>query len=253
MKKTNKAKSKKPKKVNSKPKAKKTKVAAKQPEETMDRKTLIGIARLLKGAGSEVKALKSDADLALQKKLNEAIQKLAPPDVIKLLESIDPGKLVNGLKQDCLGIFVDLSDVSCTHCPDVTACVGKFIGNLRGGFSHVKGALGDDGPKPAAAAKQAVVPVTRYEAKRAVFIKDVPNPNPKGDDLHDTIRRVLKEQPETLGELREIMERDFDFDSDADFMTQVTAFRDPKDGVIKLDVDLSDADKEALRAAGYDV
>src|SRR6185436_16030737 len=137
--------------------------------------------------------------------------------------------------QDCLGIFVDLSDVSCTHCPDATACVGKFISNLRSGFSHVKSALGDDGPKP------------------AVFIKDVPNPNPKGDDLHDTIRRVLKEQPETLGELREIMERDFDFDSDADFMTQVTAFRDPKDGVIKLDVDLSDADKAALREAGYDV
>lgn len=258
MKKTNAPKSKKKapaKKAGPKSKAKKPqakKVAEKKPEETMDRPTLIGMARLLKGAGSEVKALKSDTDAALQRKVNEAIQRLPPPEVIKLLEAIDPGKLVSALKLDCLGIFVDLSDVSCVHCPDAKTCVGKFIDNVRGGFSGVKAAVADEKAAPAAP-KQVVAAATRYDAKRPIFIRDVPNPNPKGDDYHDSIQRVLDDQPDNLGELREILERDFDFDGDGDFMKFVTALRDPKEGVLKLDIDLSEPDKAALREAGYDI
>lgn len=260
MKKTNAKsnKSKKLKRANSKPKAAKPKAVLsvkKKPEEIMDRPTLIGIARLLKDAGSDVKTLKSDDDASLQRKVNDAIHRLPSAEVIKQLEAIDPNKLVGELKQDCLGIFVDLSDVSCMHCPDNKSCVAAFIGNLRDGFSRVKGAMTDGGgdevklvdepPKPP--------PATRYEPKRLVFVRDVPNPNRKGDDYYDTIRRVLLDQPENLAELRAIVEQDFDLDGDGDFMKFVTALRDPKEGVIKLDVDLTEANKAALRKAGYDV
>ena len=267
---TNKNKKKTPKKVNSKPKPKaRAKAKTRRPSreeivegvyaaanaerpEIMDRPTLIGITRLLKDAGSDVKALKSDSDSDLQKKLNDAIQRLPPAEVVKQLEAIDPNKLVGALKLDCLGIFIDLTDVSCVHCPDAKMCAGKFIENIRGGFAHVKGAETKPEAK-AEAPKAGVTPVTRYEAGRLLFVRDVKNPNPKGDDYHDSIQRVLDEQPETLGELRAILEDDFDFDGDGDFMKFVTALRDPKEGVIKLDVDLSDKDKAALRAAGYDV
>lgn len=248
------------KKVNPKskpkPKAKATKGKTKtdkQPEEVMDRPTLISIARLLQGAGSEVKALKRDTDAELQKKLNEALQRLPSAEVVKQLEAIDPNKLVNELKLSCLGIFIDLSDVSCVHCPDAGTCAKKFIENIQGGFSHVKAAAGKPEAAKPDAPKPSITPVTRYEASRAVFVRDVKNPNPKGDDYHDTIQRVLDEHPETLGELRAILEDDFDFDGDGDLMKFVTALRDPKEGVIKLDVDLSDADKAALREAGYKV
>lgn len=261
MKKTNTPKNKKStKKATSKSKPKATKAtkmtktkAVKKPEEVMDRPILIGIARLLKGAGSDVKALKSDTDGELQRKVNDAIQRLPPAEVAKQLEAIDPDKLVNGLKLDCLGIFIDLTDPSCVHCPDAKSCAAKFIENVRGGFARVKGAASSKPEAKDEAPKPSVTPVTRYEASRLVFVRDVKNPNPEGDDLHDTIKRVLKDQPETLGELRMIVEDDFDLDGDGDFMKFVTALRDPKEGVIKLDVDLNDNDKAALRKAGYDV
>jgi hypothetical protein len=236
-----------------KPKTAKPKVAKKKPEETMDRATLKGIAGQLKGAGADIKVLKSDTDEALQRKVNDALQRLPSADVLKKLESIDPNRLTNVLKRDCLGIFVDFSDVSCVRCPDAVGCVSKFIGNLKDGMASVQDAVatvGDKKPEPKA---EPATAVTRYEPKRLVFIRDRPNPNTKGDDYYDTIQRVLDDQPENLGELRAIVEQDFDLDGDGDFMKFVTALRDPKEGIIKLDVDLSDADKVALRKAGYKV
>ncbi len=265
MKKTNATKSKNKTKKSDVPKsktpaskaAKKPEIAKKKSEEIMDRPTLIGIARLLKGAGSAVKALKSDTDEALQRKINEALQDLPSDEVVKQLGAIDPNKLVNVLKQDCFGIFVDFSDVSCVRCSDSTACVAGFLKNLKGGFTHLDKALPAAGdPKPnilPGEAKTKLVGASRYEPARLVFVRDVENPNPKGDEYHDTIQRVLDDQPETLSELRAIVEQDFDLEGDGDFMKFVTALRDPKEGVIKLDVDLSDKDKAALRGAGYDV
>lgn len=239
---------------NSKPKA--AKIANKKPEEIMDRLTLIGIARLLKRAGSDVKALKDDTDSELQRKVNEAIHGLPTPEIIKQLEAIDPNKLTNTLKQDCLGIFVDFADVSCVHCPDAKACVSAFVNNLQGGFTRFQTVMTDgEGDKPKLANKAESKPpaASRYEPERLVFVRDVQNPNSKGDDYYRTIQRVLDDQPENLAELRAIVEQDFDLSGDGDFMKFVTALRDPKEGVIKLDVDLNDNDKSALREVGYAV
>jgi hypothetical protein len=220
-------------------------------EEVMDRTALKGIVEQLKGAGVEVKVLKGDTDDVLQKKVNEALQKLPSEDVVRKLESVDPDKLVSVIGRDCLGLFIDLSDVSCIRCTDATQCVAAFIKNVRGLPDLSKVTTAED--KPREVARNAIAPVTRYEHRRAVYVRDVPNPNPPGDDLHDTIGRVLKEQPEDLQQLRAIVEDEFNLDSDADFMKFVTALRDPKEGVIKLDVDLSEADKSALREAGYEI
>lgn|GEM_PF-5642367 len=221
-------------------------------EETMDRIALKAVVAQLKDMGSDIKVLKSDTDDGLQKKVNEALQQLPAPDMIKKLEGIDPTKLLTVLKKDCLGIFIDLSNVSCVHCMDSVTCVREFIKNLKGGMAIASTVM----TAPVVEKKvspPAATPVSRYEADRLVFVRDQPNPNPEGDDYHGTFQAVLDEQPGTLSELRAIVERDFDIESDADFMKFVTTMRDKKEGIIKLDADLSDKDKIALRKAGYDV
>lgn len=228
------------------------KEATKEPEEIMERGALKSIITQLKEMGSDIKALKSDTDELLQKKVNAALQQMASPEVLKKIESIVPDKLVNILKRDCLGIYIDLSDVSCVRCTDNVSCAKTFLANLKGGFADVAKALPDTTEAPKVE-KTKLQPVTRYEAKRLVFIRDVPNPNPVGDDYHDMLQAVLDEQPDTMGELRQIVERDFEIESDADFMKFVTSMRDPKEGIIKLDCDLSEKNKAELRAAGVDV
>jgi hypothetical protein len=235
-----------------------TKKSAKKPatkrtkEETMDRNSLKVVASQLKDMGSDIKVMKSDSDADLQKKVNEALQKLPPPVVLKKLESIAPEKLVSVLKRDCIGIFIDLADVSCVRCPDAASCAKQFLNNVKAGFPDVEKAAADPVVEKTVA-KAAITPVSRYEADRMVFMRDRPNPNPKNDPYFDTIEAILKEEPSTLSELREIVERDFDIESDGDFMKFVTAMRDPKEGIIKLDVDLSKKDKKALREAGLDI
>lgn len=218
----------------------------------MDRATLKGIAGQLKSAGTDIKVLKSDSDEDLLRKVNDALHKLPSADVIKKLETVDPNKLVSVLNRDCIGLFIDLADLSCTNCADAVSCVSAFIKNVRG-MPDLQRAM-PDAPAPAAAAPaKGITPVTRYEPKRLVFVRDVPNPNPKGDDYHDTFQRVLDEQPSTLKELRGIVEREFELESNADFMNFVTTMRDPGEGIIKLDVDLSEENKAELREAGYEI
>jgi vacuolar-type H+-ATPase subunit E/Vma4 len=185
---------KKPKKIS---KAKVEAISARKPsnvekqEETMDRTALKAVAAQLKEMGSDIKVLKSDTDEALQKKVNEGLQKLPTPDMLKKLESIVPEKLVSVLKRDCIGIFIDLSDVSCVRCPEAGSCAKQFIANLKSGLKVVDNAL----PTPPAAKKApkaAIAPATRYEAGRLVFVRDQPNPNPEGDPYHDTFDAVLK-------------------------------------------------------------
>lgn len=253
MKKTKKKSTKKPKAIAKKTTSKPKKPAAKPPEETMDRTSLKSIVSQLKDMGSDIKALKSDTDELLQKKVNEALQKLPAPDLLKKLETIVPEKLVSVLKRDCIGLFIDLTDVSCVRCPDAGLCARTFINNLKGGLKGIDPALPSTEVVEKKVAKVAITPVSRYEAKRLVFVRDQPNPNPKGDPYHDTFQAVLDEQPESLSDLREIVERDFEIENDGDFMKFVTTMRDPKEGIIKLDVDLSEKNKKDLREAGIEV
>lgn len=222
--------------------------------ETMDRSALKVIASQLKEMGSDIKVLKSDTDEMLQKKINEQLRAVPKPEILKKLDDVVPEKLVSVLKNDCIGIFIDLSDISCVRCKDAGKCASLFLQNVKGGFEHITKALPDkkEDEKPVVE-KAKVKPVSRYEPDRLVFVRDVKNPNPKGDPYHDTLQAVLDEEPSTLGELREIVERDFDLDSDSDFMKFVTSMRDPAEGIIKLDVDLSEKNKKELRAAGIDI
>jgi hypothetical protein len=225
----------------------------KKPEETVDRIALKVIVSQLKEMGSDIKVFKSDTDEQLQKKVNEQLQKMPKDDVLKKLESVVPDKLVTVLKRDCVGIFIDLSDVSCVRCKDSGKCASLFLSNLKGGFNDIQKALPEQKVVEKVVEKVKLKAVSRYEEDRLVFVRDVKNPNPEGDTYHDTLQAVLDEEPGTLAELREIVERDFDVDSDADFMKFVTTMRDPAEGVIKLDVDLSEKNKAELRAAGVEV
>lgn len=229
------------------------KISFDKKEETMDRSALKVVVSQLNNMGADVKVFKSDTDEVLQKKVNEALQKLPPTAVLEKLESIVPDKLVNILKRDCIGLFIDLSDVSCVRCKDSQACVTAFLKNVKGDLADVQKALAGPNGEEKKVKKTKLAPVTRYEADRLVFVRDVKNPNPKGDDYHDTFQRVLDGQPDNLEELRAIVEKDFDVESDGDFMKFVTAMRDPAEGIIKLDVDLSEKNKTELRNAGVEI
>lgn len=246
------AKKQQPKKTTKPAPSKPAKVEKKAEVETMERSALKAVASQLKDMGSDIKVLKSDSDEALQKKVNEALQKLPTGDLLKKLETIVPDKLVNVLKRDCIGIFIDLSDVSCNRCKDNAQCAKLFITNLKGGLVEVDKAL-PDAEKAAVKPVAKLVPVTRFKSTRAVFVRDVPNPNPPDHPFHDTIARILDKQPDTLEQLRAILEEDFEIESDGDFMKTVTDLRDPAEGVIKLVEDLTDKDKKALVDAGYEL
>lgn len=89
-----------------------------------------------------------------------------------------------------------------------------------------------------------------YDPKALVFVEKVKNPNPKGDDCHDTIQAILDEVPDTMSELREIIEREWETEDD-DFKEWIDGLH--KEGVIKLVKDLTEEDRRELRAGGVDV
>jgi len=229
--------------AKAKPKTTAAKPPKKEPE-TMERKALKVIASQLKEMGSDIRVLKSDTDEGLQKKVNEALQELPQGEALKKLEKVDPSKILPVLTDGCLGIFINLSDISCVQCGHAAQCASLFLKNLKGGMAVLDKAL----PPPVK-----LKPVTKYKSKRLCFVRDVANPNPTDDPYHDTINRVLKDQPETLGELRAIIEDDFDIESDEAFMKLVTSMRDPEEGILKLVEDLTEKNKAELIEAGYEL
>lgn len=217
--------------------------AAKQPEETMDRKALKEVASQLKAMGADLKVLKSDSDAQLQKKVNDALHAMPAPEVLAKLESVQPDKLVTVLKRDCLGVFVDLSDPSCVRCKDNTQCVKEYLKNLSGGMESLRGAM------PAAADADEEVELS-YQPKRLVFVLDVKNPEKKGSDFYDVNQKIIDNGVDTMKAIRKIIEEEFE-QTDDEFLQTLVALRE--EGVLKFDFDLTDKDKTELRAAGYSV
>lgn len=242
-KKATKAKAKKVTKAKPAKKRAAPKKAAKQPEETMDRKALKEVASQLKAMGSDLKVLKSDSDEQLQKKVNDALHALPAPEVVAKLESIQPDKLVTVLKRDCLGVFIDLSDVSCVRCKDNAACVKEFLKNVSGGMEALKPAM------PKAADEDDEVELS-YQPKRLVFVMDVKNPEKKGSDFYDVNQKIIDNGVDTMKAIRDIIEEEFD-QTDDEYLQTLVALRE--DGVLKFDFDLNDNDKKELRAAGIAV
>ena len=222
-------------------------------KDQMDRVSLKAIVKQLKDAGSSIKVLKSDTDEILQNKLNDTLQKLPTEEISKQLESLVPEKLQKILKRDCLGVFIDLSDVSCTRCADVQTCVREYITNCKGdGIAKVVSLLAP-APAPAPAAAPAAVKREKkivYDPDRLVFIKNMKNPNPKSDPSYKMLSAILDDVPSTMSELHEIVARYYD-QTDEDFLALIKSLRAV--GMIKLDVDLSEENKAELRAAGVEI
>ena len=238
-----------------KAKKSKTKVKAepKKDHNVMSRDELKKIAKQVKEAGSDLKVLKKDDDATLQRKVNEALHGLPSAEVVKKLESIDPDKLVNVLKKDCIGLFIDLADVSCRLCGDVQTCATRYLANLKGDLGGYKRA---EYPK---------LPVVEWDPGARIFVLDVDNPLRKTDESYPVVQAVIDESPETLGELRKIFERDWEL-SDAEFVETLASFRDPDDGQVlkcipdltkddvqQLKGNLSKRDRKQLRKAGVTV
>lgn len=82
--------------------------------------------------------IKGLEDHALLAKLHAAIAALPTPENLKALAELDPTKLQEVLKHDCLGIMIDLRTAECQVCPDKGECAKQFVKNLRGNFRVFK-------------------------------------------------------------------------------------------------------------------
>lgn len=235
-----------------------------EPKEIMDRTALKAIASQLKEAGADIKVLKIDTDDSLQKKVNEALHALPSADTTTQLDSIIPEKLQTVLKRDCLGVFIDLSDVSCIRCTHVQTCVRDYLSNLLNGdkllalkpamagsaVEELKKTTKESSTSAAEPPKKAKPAKLTYEPDRVLFVKNMKHPNPKKSAGYDTIQAILDEVPGTMSEMREIIDRDFE-QTDKEFITFLNSLREV--GMIKLVIDLSEENKAELRAAGFEI
>lgn len=235
----------------------------------MDRKSLKAMAYQLTEMGVEVKVLKSDDDAALQAKVSAALNSLPSPEVLQKLETIDPEKLAPVLKKDCLGLYIDLRAAACISCPDNVTCVKEFMKNLKGNFEVFKPAMKEIEveeqaakitPEVAAASAKAskktedkttakAAPKIVWNPKRKLVVANIDNPLKKKHDAHATFQAILDElSVSTMKELRDIIERDWEVDDEAFVEEWLHSLRE--NGVVKLDVDLTDTDKAELAEAG---
>lgn len=234
------------------------------------------VVKELRENGFDVKILKKDDGEILRKKAVEAIMSIVTPAVQKTLESIDPSKLWPLLNRDCEGLYVDLRTQSCASCPDAAQCVRAFIKNVKDEFkayekviAPVEDKKAEKPPAPAAKtlpaadgkkppgpnrARTNFKMAPPFDAERLVFVMDVPNPAKSGDPAYATQQAILDEVPSTLGDLRKIVCREWKYlqGDDERFMRDwVEDLREL--GVLKLDEDLSKADKKFYRSHGFNV
>jgi hypothetical protein len=256
-------------KAKAKAKAKvvhKTPIVRETKSQHMDRKTLKAIVADLKTAGADIKVLKSDDDDALRRKVNETLAALPSPEVLAKLEAINPQKLGVVLGQpDCLGLYIDLRTVDCMVCEDNAACVKKYLENLKGDFSMFTAAMEDIKTETAAAAvtKGVIAAVMtqpavrgkpirqkriKYDAKRAIYVMDIENPNTRESDEYEMLQSVLDQVPRTLKQLRALAEEHYEYKTEEDFVEEcVVQLRDI--GMIKFWEDLADDERAAYEAA----
>lgn len=239
----------------------------------MDRKSLKATIAQLKEAGVKIEYSKQDDDDVLRRKVNDAMQAMPSPEHIKMLESIDPAKLKEVLKRDCFGIFIDVRSPSCQACPDTETCVKEYMKNLKGDFSIFKPAMQeikaeetaalvteDDVKKATKKAKEAKaengdgeakVKKIKYDVDRFVAVVDFDKSKlDKEHDTYSTIKAILKEVPTTFGELREIVEREWDINGGDDGFVKDWIGTLRELGIIKLKSDLDEDEIAAYREAG---
>lgn len=244
----------------------------------LDRKSLKAVIMELHGAGVTVKVpfgddgqprVKKMEDHELLRAVSTAINSLPSPETIQALERIDPSKLTPLLKQDCIGIYVDLTTPECLACPDKHTCTKKFIENLKGNFKVFKDAMTDIKTEEAAKAitdeeidtvskkskdKGKKVRRLKYDPRLTVFVMNVPHPEKdKKADAYEMVQAILDHAddadfaPITLEELYEIASKHFEYTPQGmmeEFFPQLRVF-----GIIKLEEELTKDEREAYQAA----
>ena len=216
---------------------------------------------------------KSDAVEKLQIRASNVLKKLQGPAVIKALAALDPSKLA------CIGVLIDRRNPDCADCPTQKECTVEFLKNTQDLFLKHKGArfaaakVNEEAESKDAAQKVAadeqrtkhtkdLVKVAKSKAEktkepasepvktRPVYdparkIKclstapkmreDVPRPFKK------MVLRIIKEQPETMGALREIMSKYYDVGVKEDpkskafisLYRDITTSENPKERIVK--------------------
>lgn len=235
----------------------------------MDRKSLKATIVELQNAGVKIEYDKKDEDDVLRRKINDAMQALPSPEMIKMLESIDPSKLKDVLSKDCFGIFIDIRSASCMACPDVESCTKEYLKNLKGDFKMFRPAMQEIKAEELAATvtEETVKASTKKAAKtnkdepkakkvvwdpdRFIAVVDIDIKTlDKEHDTFSTLKAIFKEVPSTFAALREIVEREWDISDDSGFV-QDWVLNLRKLGYVKLEADLDDDERKAYVEAGY--
>ena len=163
----------------------------------LSRKTLVGIAK-----DFGLKTLKSHSDDDVRKAIAVQMTK-APKDLDTLWQGIDPTKL-----EDCVGVFLDLTNVTCLSCPSQAACLKNFKANVRDNFESVRkkaprgGDTGKKKPEVKASPKNAAKGKYQVTQKIDCFAIDKLS---KKSDYYDLVNAVMDQIPETIGELSGIV------------------------------------------------
>lgn len=243
----------------------------------LDRKSLRATILELHAAGVKVKGvtvvegepqIKKLEDHELLRAVSETVNNLPSPQTLEALDALDPRKLETVLKQDCIGVFVDLRTPACQACPDKGACTRQFLTNLKGNFSVFKDAHAEIKTEETAAqvtdkeiamktkkSDKAKTARTPYDPKLVVFVMSIKNPQPKSDPSYTLLKEILALAdkadfaPCTLKEIYAVVAKHLgDTYSKTDFMEELFP-QFLEEGVIKRREDLTKDERRAYDAA----
>lgn len=192
---------------------------------------------------------KKDDETKLRLKLNKALAGAAKPEALSKLALIDPGKLKTaGLVQDCIGLYIDMTTPACVACPTKVDCLKQYVTNLGSDFSMFAKAMDlsqsddqetSDRPKKKKkkdSEAQTATPKKKkkrklvYDANLTIGVsgKDAEAFSHLYSDMEDEddaaavsslLQRILSDSyPETLGELKEIVDEFFEGQTVKDFV-----------------------------------
>lgn len=245
----------------------------------LDRKSLKAVLEELRSAGVKVRVpltsdgtpkIKQMADHELLRAVSEAINSLPSPETLATLERIDPQKLADTLKKDCLGVFIDLTTPECLACPDKAQCAKEFIRNLKGNFKALKDAQTEiKVTEQASAVTEEVLAAAertntnvktknkirrlKYDGDTVVFIMNIKNPEKKSSEAYDLVAAILKRAhgsdfaPITMKRLLVLVNEYYDYKPEALVEELLPQLR--TEGVIKFLADLTDEERVAYNDA----
>jgi hypothetical protein len=234
----------------------------------MTRRTAKRINKKMKELGVKVKPYnQTQSTEEVKQAVTIALATLSTPNVLARLNRVDPAKLLAN-NQTCLGLFPNLKSNACNVCPDNEECLDRYLENLKAGMPLADAILKADARlievdsahksvrqlnlesiKKIMAAKIGKTKVKtlklEWQPELPIYIVSKSTMGSDDPDVKKFEKELKKEIPETLLELYTISNKYFDLEDHAlfisDLFVQLRSL-----GLVKIDADLTDAEREIL-------